>query len=113
MSLPALRVLATRYPDEPECNWSEPGKCQNCSCRHSLLADRPRIREWAAEDVQELVEAMPSTCSLELAAQGPHRLDEVAAYLGIPRSMVEQFEALGLRKLSRSRELRKVHWDDR
>jgi hypothetical protein len=113
MSLPAVRFHLHRYPDEPECSWSEPSKCQNCECRYSLLADRPRIREWAREDVLELIDAMPSTCALELGNQGPHLLDETAAYLGIPRALVEQFETLALRKLSRLRELRKANWDSR
>ena len=113
MSLPALRVVPARYPNEPECDWGEGGKCQNRVCRYSLLADRPRIREWADEDVQELIDALPATCALELAAQGPHRLDEVAAYLGIPRALIEQFEVLGLKKLSRHRELREARWNDK
>lgn len=113
MSLPALRLVLPRYPHESECDWSEAGKCQNCTCRYSLLSDRPRISEWAKEDIEELVEAMPTTCALEAAAQGPHRLEEVAAYLGIPRSLVEQFESLGLKKLTRSRDLRRSHWDER
>jgi hypothetical protein len=113
MSNPAVRVHLPRYPDVPECSWGEPGKCQNCSCRYSLLAERPRIHEWSREDVLELIEAMPSTCVLDLANQGPMLLDEVATYLGIPRGFVEQFETLGLRKLARVRDLRKAHWDDR
>ena len=112
MSLPAVRVYLPRYPDETACTWSESGKCQDCSCRHSLLADRPRIHEWSREDFLELVEAMPSTCALELASQGPHLLDEVATYLGIPKTLVEHFETLAFKKLARSRDLRRAHWDN-
>jgi hypothetical protein len=113
MSMPAVRVELPRYPDEPECCWGGQGKCEHCDCRYSLLADRPRIREWSREDLLLLVDAMPSTCALELAGQGPLLLDEIATYLGIPRAMVEQFETLGLRKLSRERGMRRAHWDDR
>jgi hypothetical protein len=113
MSLPAICVHLPRYPDEPECSWSEQGKCQDCKCRYSLLADRPRIREWSREEFLELIDAMPSTCALELASQGALRLEEIAAYLGIPRTLVEQFEALALKKLARSRDMRRAHWDDR
>lgn len=113
MSLPAVRISLTRYPDEPECSWSGSGKCQECSCRYSLLADRPRIHEWSQEDLLELVDALPSTCALELASHGPFRLEELTAYLGIPRSLLEQFEILALKKLARSREMRKARWDDR
>lgn len=112
MSLPAVRLPLSRFPSEPECSWEGQGKCRDCSCRYSLLADRPRIREWAEEDVLELVDAMPATCALELANQGPMRLEEVATFLGIPRTLVEQFEMLGLKKLGRVKELRKVRWDD-
>jgi len=113
MSLPAIKIHLTRYPDVPECAWEGSGKCQECSCRYSLLSDRPRIREWSREDLLELVDALPSTCALELANQGALTLDELATYLGIPRTLVEQFESLALRKLARARELRKSHWDDR
>lgn len=112
MSLPAVHVHLPRYPEEPACSWSGKGKCQNCDCRFSLLADRPRIREWEREDFLDLIDAMPSTCALELAAHGPLLLEEVAVLLGIPRAMVEQFEALAFRKLARSRDMRKAHWDD-
>jgi hypothetical protein len=113
MSNPAVRYHLPRYPDEPACSWEEPGKCQDSRCRFSLLADRPRIHEWSKEDVLELIDAMPSTCALDLANQGPLLLDEIATFLGIPRAFVEQFEKLGLKKLSRVRDLRKAHWDDR
>ncbi len=113
MSKPAVRFHLTRYPDEPECSWGEPDKCQDIHCRYSLLAERPRIHEWSREDVLELIDAMPATCVLDLANQGPLLLDEVATFLGMPRAFVEQFEKLALRKLARVRDLRKAHWDDR
>ena len=111
MSMPALRTYLPRFPNVPECTWEDTGKCQDCACRYSLLADRPRIREWAMEDFLELVEAMPSTCALDLASQGPMLLDEVATFLGMPRNLVEQIEVLSLRKLAKIRNLRKSHWD--
>jgi hypothetical protein len=111
MSMPAIRHFLPRYPDVLECSWTDGGKCQHCDCRFSLLSDRPRIREWAKEDVRELAEAMPSTCALDLARQGPMLLDEIAVFLGIPRTIVEHIEQQGLRKLTRSRDMRKTHWD--
>ncbi len=113
MSLPAVRVYLTRYPDETVCTWSESGKCQDCTCRYSLLAERSRIDEWSREDVLELIDAMPTTCALELADQGPMLLDEVATYLGMPRAHVEHLETLALKKLSRARDMRRAHWDNR
>jgi hypothetical protein len=38
-------------------------------------------------------------------------LDEVATYLGIPKTLVEHFETLAFKKLARSRDLRRAHWD--
>jgi hypothetical protein len=40
-------------------------------------------------------------------------LSEVAAYTGMPQAIVEQFETIALKKLTRSRDMRKAHWDDR
>ncbi|MGC4063605.1 MAG: hypothetical protein QM784_02950 [Polyangiaceae bacterium] len=111
MSMPAVRVYLPRFPDVQECSWVDTGKCQDCTCRYSLLAERPRITEWASEDVAELVDALPSTCALDLAAQGPMLLEEISAYLGLPRTLVEQTETLGLRRLSKQRDMRKSHWD--
>jgi hypothetical protein len=111
MSMPAIRAYLPRYPEVTECSWSKPGKCQQCECRFSLLADRPRIREWDREDLLELVDAMPSTCAIDLARQGPMLLDEVSTYLGLPRAVVEQVELQGLRKLTHNRAIRKTHWD--
>lgn len=111
MSMPAIRHFLPRYPEVPECSWTDGGKCQDCTCRFSLLADRPRIREWAREDVRELAEALPSTCSLDLARQGPMLLDEIAVYLGIPRAIVEHVEQQGLRRLTQNRDIRKTRWD--
>jgi hypothetical protein len=111
MSMPAVRSYLPRFPEVQDCSWVGTGKCQECTCRYSLLADRPRISEWEKEDLLELVEAMPSTCALDLAGQGPMLLDEIATYLGLPRTLVEQVEILGLRKLAKQRAVRKSHWD--
>lgn len=102
---------AIRYPQVEECNWAAPGKCQNTTCRYSVLAERPRITQWDAEDVAELVSALPSTCALDLARLGPMLLDEIVAFLGLPRPQIEQIELSATRKLGRLRELRRAHWD--
>jgi hypothetical protein len=94
-----------------ECSWTADGKCSRVECRFSLLAERPRIEEWDPLDVTDLVDALPTTCALDLANQGPMLIEEVATYLGLPRPLVEQAEILGMRKLTRSRDLRKTHWD--
>lgn len=102
---------ANRYPEVEDCTWSTPGKCRCVDCRYNLLADRPRIRDWAPEDVDELVATLPSTCSLDLASLGPLLFDEIVAYMGLPRPQVEQLELSAARKLGRMRELRRAHWD--
>ena len=60
-----------------------------------------------------VVEAMPSTCALELADIGGMRLEEVAMVMGMARPRIEQLEILALRKLAKSREIRKARWDGR
>jgi len=109
MALP--RLPHPRYPEVPECSWRCGGKCPEGKCRFSLLADRPRIADWNAEDRAALVAVLPTTCALDLASLGPMLLDEIATYLGLTRPQVEQLELSATRKLARHRELRRVHWD--
>lgn len=111
MSMPVLRQLLPRYPEVQDCSWTRSGKCEDCECRYSILGERPRIRDWEREDFLELVDALPSTCALDLAGQGPMLLDEIATFLGLPRALVEQLETLGERKLAKSRDMRKTYWD--
>jgi DNA-directed RNA polymerase specialized sigma24 family protein len=103
----------TRYGEIDECTWHAAGKCLHLQCRYSLLQDRPHIDKWDAEDLDELVQALPSTCALDLANMGGMRLEEVAMVMGLPRPRVEQMEIGALRKLAESREIRKARWDGR
>ena len=105
--------LSNRYPEVQECSWTGSDKCRCHSCRYSLIAERPRINDWCQEDVEELANALPSTCALDMAALGPLLLEEISAYLGLTRPQVEQLEVSGTRKLARMRELRKANWDGR
>ena len=109
MSNPGQRL--PRFSQVGDCTWSDPGKCRSSGCRFSLLDDRPRIQDWAPEDLDELCCALPSTCALELASLGPMLLDEIATFLGLGRPQVEQIELQATRKLARLRELRRAHWD--
>jgi DNA-directed RNA polymerase specialized sigma24 family protein len=102
-----------RYPEVVECTWRGHGKCVVFACRYSLLQERPHIASWDSEDFGELVDALPSTCSLDLAELGGMRLEEVAMVMGVPRPRVEQLEISAMRKLAMSRELRKIRWDGR
>src|SRR3990172_9184186 len=96
----------TRYSDVRECTWHGVGKCLHVQCRYSLLQERPHIAEWSKDDFCELVDALPSTCALDLAGLGGMRLEEVAMVMGLPRPRVEQMEIVALRKLAKSREIR-------
>ena len=103
----------TRFSEVPECTWNGVGKCRHAQCRYSLLQDRPHMAEWSEDDFIELVDALPSTCALDLADLGGMRLEEVAMVMGLPRPRVEQMEIAALRKLAKSREIRKARWDGR
>jgi DNA-directed RNA polymerase specialized sigma24 family protein len=113
MQEPEPSARPKRYPEVAECTWHGRGKCLNLACRYSLLQERPQIASWDPEDFRELVDALPSTCTLDLAELGGMRLEEVAIVMGLPRPRVEQFETSALRKLAKSRDLRKVRWDGR
>jgi hypothetical protein len=102
-----------RYPEVAECTWENEGKCEHVHCRYSLLHERPHVNQWEASDFFDLVDALPSTCALDLADLGGMRLDEVAVVMGLPRPQIEQLEVSALRKLARSREIRKARWDGR
>lgn len=102
-----------RYGEVSECTWQGAGKCLHLHCRYSLLQERPHIEDWNPEDFDELVDALPSTCALDLADLGGMRLEEVAMVMGLPRPRVEQMEIAALRKLAKSREIRKARWDGR
>ena len=100
-----------RHPEVVQCTWGGPGKCVNVECRYTLLQERLHVASWDADDLLELVDALPSTCTLDMAEHGGMRLEEVAMVTGLPRPRVEQYEIAALRKLAKCRELRKVRWD--
>ncbi len=102
-----------RYSEVEDCTWKGAGKCIHTHCRYSLLQERSHIDEWESEDFDELVDALPSTCALDLADLGGMRLEEVAMVMGMARPRVEQLEILALRKLAKSRDIRKARWDGR
>jgi DNA-directed RNA polymerase specialized sigma24 family protein len=105
--------IPTRYSEVEDCTWKAQGKCRNTQCRYSLLQERQQVDAWEREDFDELVDALPSTCALDLADLGGMRLEEVAMVMGMARPRVEQLEILALRKLAKSREIRKARWDGR
>jgi hypothetical protein len=109
----AYCLPVVRYPGEAECTWSGEGKCLNVGCRYSLLNARRRIEDWDPQDIAELANALPDTCALSLAEQGPQSTESVAVLLGIPRDAVERTETVALRKLAMNPALRRLRWDGR
>lgn len=113
MAPPSETDKNTRYSEVEDCTWKGAGKCEHLHCRYSLLQERPHIEQWDREDFDDLVAALPSTCALDLADLGGLRLEEVAMVMGLARPRIEQLETLALRKLAKSREIRKARWDGR
>lgn len=70
-----------------------PRPCQFVSCRHHMHArqkrQHPRTSTYQSE----------ATCSLDIAAEGNHTLDEVGTYLGITRERVRQIETKAMVKV--------------
>jgi len=102
-----------RYPEVEECTFVDVGKCDCPNCRYSLLSERSQFQLWMLEDRLALIELLPSTCALDYAGYGGMLLEEVSAYLGLTRARVEQIEISALRKLARTKEIRRARWDGR
>jgi len=106
-----LPVIPARFFDVPECTHLGSGKCQDASCRYSVLESWPSFALWDAEDRAELIAALPDTCALGLAEQGGMSTEEVGTLLGLPRDTVHRMESVALRRLTLRRELRRAHRD--
>ena len=98
-----LRVLpATRS----ECvDGARP--CPLVSCRYHLLLDiaedgrlfvTREIDEGDADDIVEVLTAMPETCALDVAARGM-TLEEIAALMGMRRQSVDQVAQRALERI--------------
>jgi len=104
-----LSLPLVRFPEVTECTHEGQGKCQNFACRYSALEGWSRIEQWDAEDRAELVDALPDTCALGLAAMGGMSIEEIATFLGVPRDVIERTESVALRRLHMHRDLRRTH----
>jgi hypothetical protein len=82
--------------------------CPWVSCRHHLYLEVDQVTGSIKTntdippdgDEAEAVMNMPHTCSLDVADQGPHLLEEVAANLGLVRERARQIEASSLAQLA-------------
>lgn len=78
------------------------GPCPYVGCRHHLYSEISaggwlKI-VWPQRDPLEI----PDTCSLRVAANGEHILEDVAAYMNCTRERVRQIEAVAMRKVGRA-----------
>jgi len=95
--LPALR----RYPEIGDCTNDGPPRavCQHTECRYHL----------AHRGYWEHLHRPTRDCSLDVANEGPHTLDEVALFMGISGERVRQIEEEAIEQLKHSATLKGLH----
>lgn len=71
--------------------------CPFVGCRHHLALDITESGSLHVTDHLDL-EAMPDTCSLDVADRGEHTLEQVGEVLNVTRERARQLEAKGLKK---------------
>lgn len=80
-----------------ECPASRP--CPWVSCRHHLYLDVSPGGAIKINFPDIGVEEMSESCALDVAAEGPHALEEVGALLNVTRERVRQIETRGAMRL--------------
>ena len=100
-SIAAAILGLRRYPDLPEClDDRAPGTpCQHTECRHHL-AHRGHW-EHRLKPTRD--------CAIDVANEGPHTLDEVAAVLGTSGERVRQIEEQALELLKHNATMKGLH----
>ena len=98
-SLPLLREACV----------SAPRPCLHISCRHNLYTDVTFAGSLVLRDAEP--DAMPASgsCALDVAEEGAHTLEAVAAYLGITKERARQIEETALAKLRGDSLLRELY----
>ncbi|MEO6601564.1 MAG: sigma factor-like helix-turn-helix DNA-binding protein [Polyangiaceae bacterium] len=98
---PAAIVHLRRYSDVAECVDSEPpgAGCSQTDCRYHL----------ANRGYWEHHLRPTRDCSLDVANEGPHTLDEVAAVLGVSGERVRQIEEEAIEHLKHNATLKRAH----
>jgi hypothetical protein len=101
---PPERVIRLpRYPSVEECVEEQPeGPCTHHECRYHL----------AHRGYWEHVVAPNRDCSLDVANEGPHTLDEVAVALGVSSERVRQLERHAFESLRLEPSLRQFYDED-
>ncbi len=94
------------YPETPEPLPRTRGECRNgirpcpwASCRYHLavsIASDGSMRQ--REDADDLADTTLPTCALDVAAQGAHRMTEIAEVMGTSRQRIEQVSTAALAK---------------
>jgi hypothetical protein len=93
-------VRLKRYPEVPECVGAGPaGPCAHEECRYHLAH-----RGYWDHHLKPTRD-----CALDVANEGPHTLEQVAAALGVSVERVRQVEEQALGRLKQDAMLRRLH----
>jgi hypothetical protein len=96
----AVGGLPGRYADVPACSHHGAlGTCQERQCRYHL----------AQRGYSEHQLTPTRDCALDVANEGPHTREEIAAVLGISDERLRQIEKRALARLKRNETLRRLH----
>jgi Sigma-70, region 4 len=98
-----VRVRLRRYPALAECTDDEPpgADCLNTGCRYHL----------AHRGYWEHHLTPTRDCAIDVANEGPHTLDEVAAVLGVSGERARQIEEQVLEHLKHNETVRRLRDD--
>lgn len=93
------RVLPVLQPSRPitrgECE-KAPRPCPWVSCRYHLWTERLLS---SSENIFDMWQE--DTCALDIAANGPHTLEETGRAVGLTRERARQIEVTAIKKASR------------
>jgi hypothetical protein len=76
-----------------------PRPCPRVSCKHHLYLDVTKAGGLTINRPEDVMD-LEVTCVLDVAAEGPHSLEEIAILLGITRERVRQIEEVALMKVA-------------
>lgn len=95
------RAAAERPKVRGDCA-SSPRPCPFVTCRFNTyleVTEQGGIKlNWPNHEI----DALPSTCALDIAERGPHTLEQVGEVMNVTRERLRQIEARAMRKLQLS-----------